>query len=129
MPDPIQPNFSPSPFQDLTCNGAEGPPLGPRCEPESSTKPRPSGCDDEGQSEQVRELLKSYSATSSAGPPAARVGDNNAERVSQTPLQLGYVASGRTDNGSKYDTFALAYGSDGKGYSYELGSASAQKGE
>jgi len=129
MPDPIQSNSSSSPFQDLTCHGAEEPPPGPRCEPESSTQPRASGCEDEGLSEHVLSLVKSYPTPGSPAPHAAHVGDSNAERVSQTPLEFGYMASGRTDNGSKFDTFALLYGSDGKGYSYEFGSVSIQKGE
>jgi hypothetical protein len=129
MPDPIQPNSCRSLTpQDLSCNGSDEPPPDPRCGFEPTLDPASSSHDDTVSSEHVLELMKSYPATSAAARSASSVGDSNADRVSQTPLERGYAASGVTGNGSTYGTLALAYGSDGAGYAYELGSASAQIG-
>jgi hypothetical protein len=128
MPDPIQPNSSSSSFQDLTCSENGEPPLGPRCAPECNAKSQPISCEEEASSEHLLELMKSFPSPSAPTRAAPGVGNNNAERVSQTPLQLAYADSGRTDNGSKYAALALAYGSDASGHTYELGSISIQKG-
>lgn len=119
MPDPIQSNAPSS--RDFSCNdNDDAQPLGPRCQPESSSEQRALECDEPGSLS--HELVTSYLAKT-----PSTVGNINSERVAQTPLELGHTASGVTENGSVFASAALLYGRAGD-FSLEVGSCSIQDG-
>jgi hypothetical protein len=116
-PESIQ-SSTPS-AHDYTCNNDDDQlPLGPRCEPESSTTQHEMECEEPPGLSQA--LVTEYMAKSS-------VGNNNAERVAQTPIELGHAETGTTANGSSFASAALLYGKMGD-LSLEVASCSVQAG-